>query len=233
MFPGNKYKAVTFSYDDGVTQDKRLVDIFNKYGLKATFNLNSGLQSGASSFIKNDIVIRRLNVEGLKKLYQGHEIAVHTLTHPFLEKQDAETVYNEILQDKKNLEQIFEQNIQGMAYPFGTYNDEVIKIVKDCGIRYSRTVKTTEDFLPQKDLLAFKSTCHHNNPKLMKLAEEFVRSDAKEPQIFYIWGHSYEFEVDQNWEVIEEFCRFISGRDDIFYGTNEEVLLCESLHATQ
>ena len=40
----DKYlKAVTFSYDDGVTQDIRMINLLNKYGLKATFNLNSEL----------------------------------------------------------------------------------------------------------------------------------------------------------------------------------------------
>ena len=38
-----KFKAVTFSFDDGVSQDKRLIDLFDKYGLKGTFNLNSNL----------------------------------------------------------------------------------------------------------------------------------------------------------------------------------------------
>ena len=42
-FPGGKHKVLTLSYDDGKVQDRRLVKIFNKYGIKATFNLNSGL----------------------------------------------------------------------------------------------------------------------------------------------------------------------------------------------
>lgn len=44
MWNGKK-KAVTFSYDDGVTQDRRLVEMMNTYGVKGTFNLNSGIQS--------------------------------------------------------------------------------------------------------------------------------------------------------------------------------------------
>ena len=43
-------KALTFSYDDGVTQDKRLIKILNKYGLKCTFNINSGLFGVGGSF---------------------------------------------------------------------------------------------------------------------------------------------------------------------------------------
>ena len=45
------------------------------------------------------------------------------------------------------------------------------------------------------------------------------------PQIYYIWGHAYEFDIHGDWERFEDFCRLISGHDDIFYGTNREVLL--------
>lgn len=38
-----KMKAITFSYDDGVTQDIYLIELLNKYNLKCTFNLNSEL----------------------------------------------------------------------------------------------------------------------------------------------------------------------------------------------
>ena len=44
------------------------------------------------------------------------------------------------------------------------------------------------------------------------------------PQLLYIWGHSFELDVDsKRWEQFEEFCDLISGRNDIFYGTNKEV----------
>lgn len=40
-FPDGKCKAATFSYDDGVKADIKLIKIFDKYGVKGTFNLNS------------------------------------------------------------------------------------------------------------------------------------------------------------------------------------------------
>ena len=46
-----KNKAVTFSYDDGIEQDKQLVDIFNTYGLKCTFNLNSGIMNPPTALL--------------------------------------------------------------------------------------------------------------------------------------------------------------------------------------
>ena len=59
------------------------------------------------------------------------------------------------------------------------------------------------------------------------LANEFISLNTEEPKIFYIWGHSYEFDEDNGiyWEKFEEFCKLISNRDDIFYGTNSQVLL--------
>lgn len=74
-------KMLTFSYDDGIYQDERLVEIFNKYGMKATFNLNTGIQSPESNFEIEGIKIARMEQEGLAKLYEGHEIALHGLTH--------------------------------------------------------------------------------------------------------------------------------------------------------
>ena len=224
-FPNNKLKAFTLRYDDGVEQDRRLISIFNKYNLKCTFNLNSGIQSNSNKFTVDGKTIRRMNVAGLKELYQGHEIAVHSLTHPILPEQNIETIYNEIVQDKINLENIFDRKIIGMAYPFGAYDDRVIQVLKENSIKYARTVQDTENFKLQSNLLEFKPTCHHNNKNLFKLAEEFINLDATEPCIFYVWGHSYEFDVDNNWNMIEEFCSMISNRSDIFYGTNAEVFM--------
>lgn len=223
-FPNNKMKAITLSYDDGVKQDRRLISILNKYNLKCTFNLNSGIQSNSNKFDINGLTIRRMNIAGLNDLYQGHEIAVHSLTHPNLSEQSIETIHNEIAQDKINLQNIFKSNIVGMAYPYGVYDDKVIQVLRENDIKYARTVHETENFKIQAKLLEFKPTCHHNNQNLMKLAEEFINLDPAEPSIFYVWGHSYEFDLDNTWDMMEEFCAKISNRKDIFYGTNSEVL---------
>jgi peptidoglycan-N-acetylglucosamine deacetylase len=226
-FPNNKRKAFTLSYDDGVEQDRRLVAMFNKYNLKCTFNLNSGIQSGANQWERNGVAIRRMNIAGLKELYQGHEIALHSLTHPNLVQQTTETVENEVVQDRINLQNIFDCSIQGMAYPYGTFDERIKSVLQEKGVKFARTVRETLNFKLQTDLLVFNPTCHHNNADLMKLAKEFVEADPEEPMLFYLWGHSYEFDLDNNWDRMEEFCAYISNREDIFYGTNTEVLLYE------
>lgn len=223
-----KNKAVTFSYDDGIGQDKRFVEILNRYGLKGTFNLNSGIMGKNGSFMIGEIPVNRLTADAIPELYRGHEIAVHTLTHPNLLELDDEAVRREIAEDKANLERIFGTKICGMAYPYGTFDERIIRIARECGIEFSRTVMDAPDFAPQENLMELRATCHHKNPRLFELLDEFLAYEGEEPAIFCLWGHSYEFDVDGNWELIEEFCRRVSGRDEIFYGTNSEILLADN-----
>jgi peptidoglycan/xylan/chitin deacetylase (PgdA/CDA1 family) len=232
MFPNGVMKALTLSYDDGVEQDRKLVEILNRYGIRATFNLNSGIQSGAGGWVNRDVEgrdlpVRRMNVRGLRELYAGHEAAVHGLTHPHLENLDGETIRNELEQDKLNLERIFGTAVRGMAYPFGTYNALVLKIVAECGFAYARGVKSTYSFdvpATPPELLSYQPSCHHADPRLMELAERFIGLRPAVPQVFYVWGHSYEFDTGNNWRVIEEFCRCMANRDDIFYAVNARAL---------
>ena len=222
-----KMKAVTFSYDDGIRQDIRLVELFNKYGMKATFNLNSGIQSDVNPFICKELVVHRMNIAGLRELYAGHEIASHALTHANLTRISLDTAYNEVKSDMEILSARFAQNITGFAYPFGSYNDAVVDVLKKCGISYARTVKSSHNFELPADPLRLEATCHHDDPQIMELIDNFLSLEPETPQLLYIWGHSYEFDADNNWEHIETILQKLAGRDDIFYGTNTEVLFPE------
>ena len=221
-----KYKkAVTFSYDDGVTSDLKLLDIFNRYGMKCTFNLNFGLGPVNGGWINKGKPVNCLNLQEHIAAYAGHEIAAHALTHQDLTKISPEEARKEMVEDRDGLNKLFGQCPAGMAYPYGTFNDEVVALLKELGFQYARTVNESCNFDVQTDLLRFKPTCHHDNGRLFELAEQFLAMEPEEPQIFYIWGHSYEFDGNENWDRIEELCRMLAGRDDIFYGTNAEVLL--------
>lgn len=223
-FPGGKTRVLTFSYDDGISQDMRLVQLFNLYGLKGTFNLNSGIQSKEHTWLNKDVLVRRMQPDVLPMLYQGHEVAVHTLTHPGLFKLSDEELAYELYADKQNLEKQFKRTVVGMAYPFGDYDERIMRAVKDQGLLYGRTVETTGGFALPEEPLAWKATCHHSDPRLMQLAEEFL-APGSDLRLFYVWGHSYEFDVERNWEIIEEFCEKLGRRDDIWYATNGEIVL--------
>ncbi len=223
----NKYKkAITFSYDDGVEQDLQLLEILNKYNLKGTFNLNTGLDDKSDSWIyKERLEVKRLNIEKYVDAYKGHEIAVHTLTHPNLCMLDDEAMEREVLGDRENIQRIFGTTAVGMAYPYGAYSEKVVDKLRQYGFKYARGVESSYNFDVQDNLLVFKPTCHHDDDRLFELAEKFLELDTDKPQIFYVWGHAYEFEGNNNWDRFEEFCKLISGREDIFYGTNAEILI--------
>ena len=153
-------------------------------------------------------------------------MAVHALTHPFLESLKKPQILVEILEDRKNIEAQYGTLARGMAYPFGTYSDAVLEALEDAGICYSRTTKSTNNFGFPDNWLTLHPTCHHNSAELMDLAKKFVetvpRYTAKN-WMFYVWGHSYEFDDHDNWNVIEEFAAYTGGRDDIWYATNIEI----------
>lgn len=233
MFNG-KNKAITFSYDDGVTQDVRLIEIFNKYGLKATFNLNSELLGEYRKFTSKsgiEVTLERSKPEDVKHIYQGHEVAVHTLKHPNLtEIENDEEVIRQVEQDRINLSELVGYEVKGMAYPCGgvNCNDRVANIIKNnTGVKYARTIGVTHSFEPYQDLFQYKGTLYHHQDWdiLFDKAVEFLEMKAESPQILYIWGHAYEFDIyPERWEKFSELCKMVSNRDDVFYGTNLEVL---------
>ena len=220
-----KRKTLTLSYDDGVVQDIRLIEIMNKYGIKGTFNVNSG------SWLAEDKVREkfygRLKLSEAKQLYinSGHEVAVHSYTHPFLEQLDSSEVIYEITQDRLALEKDFGKITRGMAYPMGTYSEDVIEALDKCGVVYSRTTKATYGFKFPERWLELHPTCHHRDERLFELTERFVSEPSRwgNAQMFYLWGHSYEFDNDDNWDRIEKFCQIAGGHRDIWYTTNIEI----------
>ena len=224
-FPNGLNKALTLSYDDGVEQDIRFMEILNKNGIKCTFNINSGCYAPEGKVYEEGTIHRPMTKRACVELYKnsGHEVAVHGYTHPWLEKLPPAQVAYEIIKDREDLEKTYGCIVRGMAYPYGTYNDDVVRVLADCGIVYARTTKTTEKFDIPTDWLRMPATCHHNNPALMDLARCFAEAKYTQPKLFYLWGHSYEFEGKDNWSVIEEFCQYMGGRDDIWYATNIEI----------
>lgn len=228
-----KFKAITFSFDDGVTQDIRLIEILNKYGLKATFNLNSSYLGMEGELDRNGHIVRhdKNPVNKIAEIYKGHEVAAHTLTHPNLTYvKDDSAVEWQVEQDRKTLSSIVGYDVQCMAYPCGGINcdDRVEKIIRNkTGIRFARTVNSSYSFDVPENLLKYDPTVYYiEKDKLFELGEKFINLKPDKPQVFYIWGHSYEMDAEYiSWEEFEKFCKMISGLNDVFYGTNSQVFL--------
>ncbi len=213
-FPGGKHKALTMSYDDGREEDRRLVSIFNENGIKGTFNLNSGIRQDPN----------RIPLEEYAELYKGHEIASHTLTHPTIERCPIEHVAYQLLEDRKELEKYAGYPVRGLAYPNGSYSEEIKRLLPMTGIRYARTVGSSDNFGMPKDPYEWKATCHHNH-NLLELGDQFLALfKTQYLYLMYVWGHSYEFTDKNNWDLIETFCKKMGGKDDIWYATNIEII---------
>ena len=225
-FPEFKTRAVTFSYDDGYIEDRQLVSVLNRYGMKGTFNINAGNIQGNA---------RKIPLEEMVALYQGHEIASHSFTHPHLDSLDSGGIAYQIIRDREALEEIVAKPVTGFAYPYGLKSDgdRIAACLQNCGIRYARTTVSTHDFALPENPLFWNPTCHHADSALLTLAEAFFKPDDLEhpwritPQLFYIWGHSYEFQ--NNWTLLEQICQTFGNTPRVWYATNGEII--DYIHA--
>lgn len=225
-YPGGLDRALTLSYDDGVQSDARLIEIMRAHGMKGTFNINTNSFAPEGKVYPAGTVRRRMSKNEAFALYRdsGMEVAVHGAEHPFWNLLPDNVCTYDILHDREQLEEIFGKIIRGAAYPFGTNSDAVVDILHRCGIVYCRTTVSTCAFSFPTDWLRLPATCHHKNARLMELAHTFTdAANVRAPMLFYLWGHSYEFDGDNNWNVIEEFADYIGNRENIWYATNIEI----------
>ncbi|MFA6103968.1 MAG: polysaccharide deacetylase family protein [Victivallaceae bacterium] len=211
LFPEGKPRALTLSYDDGNVADRRLAGILNKHKIKGSFHLNAGTLG------KNNVIAP----EEIAELFQGHEISCHSFTHPFLERISRTEVVREMLEDRLELEKLAGYPVRGMSYPFGTYSQEVIEVLKSLDIVYARTVQSTGKFVLPENFLEWHPTCHHKDNLLERTAQ--FKKTPYSFSLFYVWGHSYEFDRENNWGLIEDFCAEIAGDETIWYATNIEI----------
>ena len=232
-YPGGKAKAVTFSYDDGVPQDRRLAGIFDRYGMKATFNFNS---EKMRKFNYTQDEIREIF------LSKGHEIAVHGAFHRANGNIRPIEGIRDVLDCRLELEERCGRIIRGMAYPNSGITqmgamisyEQIRNYLQELDIAYARTLGGDNDqFRLPQDFYRWMPSAHHNNPKIMEYIDKFLSLDISErvyhdrrvSRLLYIWGHSYEFDTHNNWEHIEEICRKLAGHEEIWYATNMEI--CE------
>ena len=224
-FPNFRLKALTLSYDDAPIFDRRLIEIMSAHGLRGTFNINSSRIPDVT-----DPNRRNLTPEEAVALVleSGNEIAVHGAHHLHLSGIPMVHAMRDVVDDRIALERMCGTPIRGMAYAYGAYNDAVVEMLAQAGIRYSRTTHSTEKFDLPTDWLRLPATCHHDNPRLMALCDQFLAIEDKGlwhtiPRLFYLWGHSYEFNDKNNWHVIERFAERMGGHEDIWYATNIEI----------
>ncbi len=231
-----KKKAITFSFDDGVLQDIRLINLLNKYGLKATFNLNSGLFNGQDILwlkepSRQAVCRYTISPKDVKEIYAQHEVAAHTLTHPKLTTvEDDNEIIRQVEQDRLNLSELVGYEVVGFAYPGGGVNhdDRCVELIrKHAGVRYARGYKRCESFDLPDDLYRFFPNASADHLDMLDvLVDRFLELRPEKPQMLYVVGHAYSLDYEnERWAKLESIFQKLSGLDDVFYGTSKEVLL--------
>ncbi len=234
LFPKGRSKALILSFDDGRVADRHLVKLMNEYDLIGTFHLNSN-KLGTEDY---------LTKEEIKTLYKGHEVSGHTANHPNLPSLSKVDVIYEVLDDRKELERLTAYPVRGMSYPFGNTNDFVIEAISGLGIEYARTVGDTYNFGMPVDFLKWQPTIHlfgktnyipndtandrRELSQFYQLTTDFLKANSI--ALFYVWGHSWEYEGPGNkWAEVEKFFKMVSNNPDICYTT--QIALVDYINA--
>ena len=225
-FPEGRKKAFTISYDDNVTQDERLISLMEKYGIKGTFNIIPGWFASEGAVFPEGETYINVTEKKAKEIYDNElvEVANHGFHHSHMTATQAIQKMEDTILCRKKLEEMYDRIITGFAYPYGLYDEELIQVLRDAGISYARTVFSTHCFSLPEDWMELNPTCHHADEQLMELTREFLEDEVKEqPYLFYVWGHTFEFDEQDNWDIAETLFARVSENKDIWYATNGEI----------
>ena len=245
---GKKY--FVWSFDDGLEQDKKIVEILRSFNMGATFNLNSGLYDKQQMIGRiGTLGIKEVPIEEFRKqkhhllkyvphcripedevveVYEGFEIASHTVSHRNLTKLTEAEIREDITRDVQQLSQTFSQNVTGFAYPFGASNETAKNVLRDCGITYARTVGSVKSFDFPEDPLNLPISCWHISSKTMDKLDAFLNAPEQEADmLFLMFAHGYEFDfgvAESSWEKFKRICDRVASRDEIICCSTAEAL---------
>ena len=223
-WPQGKQKAFVLTYDDGVLQDVRLVLLLNRYGLKGTFNLNSRLMEQEFVWHHEKIgPVRRLPLSIAAHLYEGHEVASHTCTHPDLQSMSRDGLLYELGHDRYMLEQLTGQPVLGFGVPFDYYDDAVAGIARELGFTYARGSEETGSYVPNADAFHQNAGMFHLNPGLSSFVDGFFETEQELASCIIV-GHSYDLDAEHLWETMETMFARISAAEYVLSMTHLELV---------
>lgn len=224
LYPGGKAKAFNISYDDGVLQDVRFVELLNRYGLKGTFNLNSALMKEQFQWVHEcGMRVERLPVHIVRELYHGHEIASHTAHHPYMHDLTHAQILNEMWSDRYYLEKWVGMEVCGFAVPFTYYSPLIAQCARNVGFEYTRISEETNSYVPSEDYYWWRGSKFHWDEDLENFVDGFLQTD-QELAMCQIVGHSYDLDVMDMWERMERIFSKVSGDNDVLPMTHLELV---------
>ena len=201
-------KIFLISFDDGTVWDGRFVELLNKYGMKATFNLNSGLEDFVWQY-EDRFPVRRQILSETVEQYRGHEVASHTLHHHWLNSLTPPQLSREVGEDCENLKKIFGLTEIGFGVPFTACGDREVNIIKKY-VRYIRLSEFKDTFALPEDPYHIPIHALYNQPDIRQRIAAFAQNDLP-VSLFVMAGHSYELEVLNHWEYMEELLQYVAS----------------------
>jgi len=221
---------VTTSWDDGTVTDIRLAELLEKYGIKGTF------------YIPKSYPDNLLPKEDIVALGKEFEIGAHSVTQPYLTKITPVEAKREIEESKTYLEDLLGHSVAMFCYPRGAYNENIKKMVRDCGFVAARTCNHGGFGLPV-DPYEWQITLHASNGSPFMTLRIWRKSGIsikslldwesrakllfnlalEKGGIYHMWGHSQEFERKNEWGKLERVLDYISNREGVGYMTNGEI----------
>jgi peptidoglycan/xylan/chitin deacetylase (PgdA/CDA1 family) len=224
LYPGGKAKAFNITYDDGVLQDVRFVELMNKYGLKGTFNLNSALMETEFAWTHpTGMTVKRLPTTVVAELYQNHEVASHTLTHPYLSQLTEPEVMHQMAQDKENLERLTGKPVLGFAGPFHHWSSMIADCARKCGFEYARNAEERYCYAPPEEYYDWSAGSYHIMPGFRDFVEGFFHT-GEELALCQIVGHTYDLDTENMWEYMESILKRVAEDESILSMTNLELV---------
>ena len=224
LYPEGRRKAFNISYDDGVIQDIRFVELLNRYGLKGTFNLNYGMmRSGFTWEHECGMTVRRIPEDQVMTVYQGHEIASHSYSHPYFDNAAETEILKELGSDKFFLERLFGREVAGYATPFYYYSDLMADCVRHCGFEYARISEESNDYYVPQDFYRWRGSKFHWDEDLTDFIRGFLETH-QELALCQLVGHSYDLDVMNLWDTMEQICRWVSENSDVWAATHLELV---------
>jgi peptidoglycan/xylan/chitin deacetylase (PgdA/CDA1 family) len=217
-------KILVLSFDDGTIYDKQVIQILNKYHLRGTFNLNSGLQDYV--WYLNDFPIKRLDLTKNVLLYQNHEVCSHSLTHPYLDQLSKEELIHQINDDILNLERIFQRKVTSFAIPFAQYQEAQLEIIKnETHAKLVRVSSLREDFALPQDPYHIGINGWILEANIYQKIDEF-KNNQLDKSLFVLFAHSYEFELeDKGWEKLDKLMGYLASCKEIEVLTFQEAMV--------
>jgi len=230
---GTPKKYFTLCFDDGITQDARIIELLKQYGVPCTFYINTGLFGANWDWVGRAIGnpsvthIRYTEEEIKTGIYDGFDMENHTLNHPSLKNYDTqpEKIISETMDNAKKIYELTGIYPTGMAWPGGDteYTETTMNIVREqTDVGFARAVTPTYKFTLPTDWLFWQPTCSITDGAMLAYAKKFVRTECTEDMLFFVWGHGYELDQANLWSTLEKLLQTMSEAEDVVCVSNAE-----------